>query len=77
MTLGSKQEFHEAWRDLKELFIRQIAQKYYGVTLSDMDVRCYKVGDKEALKVLNKIRRKNIVRSVVFRTQRKIRSLLE
>ena len=77
MTLGSKQEFHEAWRDLKELFIRQIAQKYYGVTLSDMDIRGYQVGDKEALKVLNEIRQKNIVRSVVFRTQRKIRSLLE
>jgi hypothetical protein len=77
MTLGSKQEFHEAWRDLKEHFIRQIAQKYYGVTLSDMDIRGYKVDDKEIIKVLNEIRQKNIFRSIFFRTQRKIHSLLK
>jgi hypothetical protein len=77
MTLGSKQEFDEAWRDLKERFVRQIAQKYYGVRLSDMDIRVYKLDNKEIIKVLNKIRRKNIVRSVIFRTQRKINSLVK
>ena len=77
MSLGNKKEFNEAWRDLKELFILQIAQKYYGVRLSDMDIRVYKVDNKEIIKVLNKIRRKNIVRSVIFRTQRKINSLVK
>ena len=61
----------------KEIVILKIAQKYYGVRLSEIDIRNYKVDNKEIIKVLNEIRQKNIVRSVVFRTQRKIRSLLK
>ena len=72
MMLGNNRDFHEAWRDLRESFVRKIAQIYYGISLNEMDIRTYRVDEKDLSKSLDEIRWNNKIKSVMFRTQRKI-----
>ncbi len=76
MAIGNDREFTEAWRDLREIFVRKIARKHYGVDIGEMAIRAYDVSMKPLTVVLDEIRRKNIVESTMFRAGRRIRIIL-
>ncbi len=76
MAIGNDREFFEAWRDLRETFVRKLARKYYGVDIGEMAIRAYDVSMKPLTAVLDEIRRKNIVESTMFRAGRRIRIVL-
>ncbi len=76
MAIGNDQSFYEAWLELRESFVRRLARKYYGVEISEIGIRAYKVSRKPLIAVLAEIRRKNIFESTMFRAGRRVRIVL-
>jgi hypothetical protein len=77
MTIGNDREFSEAWRALRETFVRKLARKYYGIEISELGIRSYDVTIKPLTAVLDEIKRKNIFESTMFRAGRRIRIILK
>jgi len=73
MSNGNNREFTEAWRDLRETFVRKLAGKYYGVDIGETAIRAYSVSTKPLTAILDEIRRRNIIESAMFRAGRRIR----
>ena len=76
MEAGNKQKFDEAWRDLKEAFVRRLARRYYGLEIDPFTIRSYKVESNRLTSVLDEIRRRNIFETTMFRAGRRIRIIL-
>lgn len=76
MTIGNDREFTEAWRNLRESFVRKLARKYYGVDIGEIAIRSYDVSMKPLTAILDEIRRRNIIESTMFRVGRQIKIVL-
>jgi hypothetical protein len=73
MAIGNDSEFSEAWRDLRETFVRKLAREYYGIDIDEIGIRAYDMTMRPLAVVLNDIRQKNIIKSIIFRAGRRIR----
>ena len=76
MKNGDNSKFYEAWRDLRELFVRKLAQQYYGIEIDNQKIRRYDVSNKPLTSVLDDIWRDNMFSSTMYRMGRKTRIMM-
>lgn len=75
MSSGDEDSFEDAWRDLRRKFVRHATSKHLKLALNDASLRRYDMA-QPLDKVLDEIRRKNIIQNTIVRAGRRIRVIL-
>jgi hypothetical protein len=76
MKNGDNSEVYDAWQDLRELFVRKLAQQYYGIEIDNLRIRKYVVSNKPLTSILDDIWRDNMFSSTMYRMGRRTRFML-
>lgn len=75
MAIGRHSEFFEAWRDLREQFMRRLAREHLGVEISNMGIRRFDFS-KPLVDVFNEIKKSHFFVSTIHRAGRRIRVII-
>ena len=76
MAIGNNSEFIVAWRGLRETFVRKLALKYLGVNIDAAAMRTYDL-NKPLTTIVTEIKRKNILATIIFRANRRMRVFIK
>ena len=76
MRNGNNSETYRAWRNLRKVFLRKLAQRYYGIEIDSIKIRKYDVSNKPLTSILDDIWRDNMFSSTMYRIGRKTRIMI-
>ena len=75
MTTGNNQDYLDAWRNLRERLAIKLAKRYFGIDVSDMEIRLYDVR-KPLVEVLDDIHRRHLFESTIRSVGKHLRGLI-